>query len=730
MAHLLKRLELNGFKSFAQKTSLDFPAGITAIVGPNGSGKSNVIDAIRWLLGEREAKSLRGGKVEDLIFAGTEKRPRLGQAQASLHFENLHLMKNKGEDKGGLLSSGVSEVTVSRQVSRDGVSQYFLNRSEVRLKDIIDFFAQARLGSKGISVVTQGNSDIFIRVSPTERREMIEEILGLREFQIKKGDAERRLKNAEINLEKVSALIEEILPHLRSLKRQTGKWEKRGSLEEELKKLENQFFGYRKQEIETELKTLEAELSSRGKTQKELETESEKAEKALKELEANQPEERKAIQEIKERTQLLLEKRSMLQKDLGRLEAQIEISAKSPSANSPIPAEKLLEFTKKVRKELNLALDRDETAMRLAMERLLHEAETLLSDMETKTAAPNPKDHFAGQFEKLQNELKGLEEEMTTLKTEEKRLEKGQESFYEAFKKSMSESRAARDKAEKWAAETQSKAIAKERLTMRSEELHRQITQIGRHPNEFPEWTEGGFNESQLMEMDQRMFRLRGELASMGDVDEAILKEAQETEARYEFLGKESKDLLAAKDDLRGLIKDLNEKIKVDFHKALGSINDEFQKFFELMFGGGKAKLLISKKEKAPVVLEEGQEAPEEQAEEEPEEGIDIHLSLPKKRINSLDMLSGGERSLVGIAALFALISVSPPPFLVLDEVDAPLDERNARRFAEMLREFSKETQFIVVTHNRATMEAANVLYGVTLAEDGTSKILSMKLEK
>jgi chromosome segregation protein len=734
MANLLKRLELNGFKSFAGKTVLEFPAGITAIVGPNGSGKSNVIDAIRWLLGERETKSLRGGKMEDLIFAGTEKRPKMGQVQASLHFENLHLLKSRGgEENGGLWNSGISEVTVSRRASRDGTSQYFLNKSEVRLKDLVDFFAQARLGSKGISVVTQGNSDIFIRVSPGERREMIEEILGLREFQIKKSDAERRLKNSEINLEKVNALVGEILPHLRSLKRQTGKWEKRGSLEEELKKLENNFFGYRKQEIQTELVKIAAELESRAKTQKELLSESEKAEKRLKELEVNQPEERRAIQEIKERTQLLLNKRSMLQKDLGRLEAQIEISARTPEVASSIPHGKLLELAHKVKKELSLVLDQDEQAMRRAVREILKEIEVLLSGMEKKTAVANPKSQFTEQFEKLQKDLKGLEEEMTELKIEEKRLETGQESFYEAFKKAMSESRAARDKEEKWAAETQSHSIAKERLTMRSEELHRQITQIGRHPNEFPEWTEGGRSESELMEMDHRMFRLRGELASIGDVDEAILREARETEVRYEFLGKESKDLLAAKDDLKKLIKDLNEKIKVDFHKALGAINDEFQKFFELMFDGGKAKLLVFKKEKAVTVTEgeDGENAQEENPKEEAEqeEGIEIRLSLPKKRINSLDMLSGGERSLVGIAALFALISVSPPPFLVLDEVDAPLDERNARRFAEMLKEFSKETQFIVVTHNRATMEAADVLYGVTLAEDGTSKILSMKLE-
>ena len=233
MPHLLKRLEMNGFKSFASKTVLEFPAGITAIVGPNGSGKSNVIDAIRWLLGEREAKNLRGGKGEDLVFAGTPKRPRMGMAQASLHFDN----------GTKFFPVEFGEIAVAREVTRDGTNSYYLNKSEMRLKDIIDFFASARLGSKGITVVTQGKSDMFITASITERREMIEEVLGLKEYQMKKADAERRLKNAQINLDKVKALLEEILPHLRSLKRQTNRWEKRGEVEAELRELEDRFFG-------------------------------------------------------------------------------------------------------------------------------------------------------------------------------------------------------------------------------------------------------------------------------------------------------------------------------------------------------------------------------------------------------------------------------------------------------------------------------------------------------
>src|SRR3984957_10826635 len=253
--HFLKRLELNGFKSFAGKTVLEFPAGIVAIVGPNGSGKSNIVDAIRWLLGERDAKNLRGGKGEDLIFAGTQKRARVGIATASLHFEN----KNK------FFPVDFEEVVVTRQISRGGDSKYFLNKSEILLRDLIDFFAKARLGSRGLIIIGHGDSDLFIRSTPMERREMIEEILGLREYQIKRGDAERRLKNTRINLEKTQALIEEILPHLRSLKRQTSRWERREVLEEELRSLENQFFGSQLHELATKTKTVETAIAENKK---------------------------------------------------------------------------------------------------------------------------------------------------------------------------------------------------------------------------------------------------------------------------------------------------------------------------------------------------------------------------------------------------------------------------------------------------------------------------------
>ncbi|MDD5098971.1 MAG: AAA family ATPase, partial [Candidatus Colwellbacteria bacterium] len=243
----LQRLELQGFKSFAGKTTLDFPGSVAAIVGPNGSGKSNVTDAIRWLLGEREAKNLRGAKADDLIFAGTEKRARAGMAQASIYFDN----------SSGFFPTEYKEVVITRRIDRDGNSSFFLNQSEMRLKDIIDFFARARLGARGLNIISQGESDSFLRASPSDRREMVEEVLGLKEYLIKKNSAVRELRNTGINLDKARAMADEIRPHLRMLRRQVGRYEERDEIAAELASIENDYYGYRAKSIIRELSRFE-----------------------------------------------------------------------------------------------------------------------------------------------------------------------------------------------------------------------------------------------------------------------------------------------------------------------------------------------------------------------------------------------------------------------------------------------------------------------------------------
>jgi chromosome segregation protein len=771
MSHFLKRLELNGFKSFAGKTVLEFPAGIVAIVGPNGSGKSNVVDSIRWLLGERDAKNLRGGRVEDLIFAGTPKRSRVGIASASLYFEN----KNK------FFPVDFEEVVITRQISRGGDSKYFLNRSEILLRDLVDFLAKARLGSRGMIIIGQGDSDLFIRSTPLERREMIEEILGLREYQIKKADAERRLKNSRINLDKTKALIEEIVPHLRSLKRQTSRWERRGALEEELQTLERQFFGSQLHELAAKTTAAEEMIAGNKKQFDELEKELREAEAHQANVESSQPEEKRELAKIKESVQALLERRSALQKDLGRLEAQIEIARSQTAASGSAQKnnrgeddddelEKLTDLIKKLKTELELALNEDPRELQAVVETIIEEMQFAIEDAERreKRAAkangradddetPAKKsgvpEGMKKELEKLTNDLRALEKDLADLRTQEKSLEENQEGFYKVFKDAVAAVQSAKNKIGEWENRNRERVLEKERLDLRREEIMRQIEQAGRRVEDFAgaDGAAGAakkmesFSSAELQDMEKRLFRLRGELASIGEVDQALMKEAQDTETRYVFLTKESEDLEKAVADLTALMHELSEKIKTEFDKSLHKINDAFDEFFTAMFGaGGSAKLKVQKPKEIGGTADEEDESgidgegvitdTKDENESDPllpqkPGGVEIELKLARKRITSLDALSGGERSLVGIAALFAMVSVSPPPFLVLDEIDAPLDERNARRFSEMLKNFSKHTQFLVVTHNRATMEAADILYGVTLAEDGSSKVVSLKLE-
>ncbi|MDP3052386.1 MAG: AAA family ATPase [bacterium] len=707
MSIFLKRLELSGFKSFASKTVLEFPAGVVGIVGPNGSGKSNIVDALRWMLGEREAKQLRGEKIENLIFSGTPKKAALGLAQATLCFDN----------SSHWLPIDFEEVVLTRKVDRSGVSEFFLNQESVRLKDIIELLAKSRLGTKGFTIVNQGQSDIFVKSSPLERQQMIEEIIGLREFQIKKTQSENQLDNTVINLEKIKAMIEEIQPHLRMLQRQTGKWEKRSAFEEELKSLENNYFSFKLAEIKNTLAVLDNPLAVLEK----------EIRQKQKELENFQGELAK-IDELRSRSADLLAKRSECQRELGRLEAKLEILASAAPEEIEYHAKDLLGLIKEIKNLLESSLPLEQLGkLKINLEQGIEKINKFFSVPDKSLENKEEFSKIKEGKEKIIKNLESLNAELSQLTQNEKRLI---ESFRTVEEK--------REEINRLENERNKIFFEKEKANLKFQDLEIQLNQIGRSVKEFGNSSgTQPINIPDLSEIERKMFRLRTNLASIGDIDPAVVKEAEETEQRYQFLSHQSVDLEKASIDLRTLVKDLDTKIRIDFQEALKLINKEFENYFRLMFGGGKAKLKIKTQEvKSEIESEYELNGEENENSAEPksapvieEAGIEIELNLPRRRITSLEMLSGGERSLVSMAALFALISVNPPPFLVLDEIDSALDDRNAQRFAELIKKFSEKTQFIIITHNRSTMSVADVLYGITMGEDGVSKILSLKLD-
>lgn len=720
---LLKRLDFIGFKSFAQKTVLDFPGGITAIVGPNGSGKSNVIDGIRWILGEREAKNLRGGKAEDLIFAGTPKRPRMGMGQVTIVFDNT----------SGFFPVDFPEVEITRRIDRSGESEYFLNKESVRLKDIIDFFAKARLGTRGLSIINQGSSDLFVRATPQERREMVEEILGLRQYQLKKQEAERKLKNTTINLEKVRAMIDELTPHLRFLKRQTAKWERVSEVEKEVRDLEQIHFGYKLKDIEEGIRKFDPEIQRMEHSIREKQKELKELDGALKKIESSKPNQQQ-VSETRSRREQLFQERFQIEKEVSRLEAKVEF------LNSMVATEKL---DVRAGELLTVLEDVQESLQRLLgdknIEQVHKEVAALLEKVQRVThRSVKQKDEISElktAKDALIKRLAPISEALKQLSENEAESTHSFEQFNEVFRSAFEKVEKKKDEIAELENMLNKVKFEVERFRYRKQDIETQLAQAGRALKEFEAHiSQLPVIRPDLADIERKMLRARSELASIGEIDHALIQEAKDTETRHTFLSGQSQDLEKATKDLEQLIQDLDVKIHHDFTSSLHQINEEFHKFFELMFGGGKAKMKLEKPE-PPVLPEEGsglevnpiQETSE--AFDELSAGIELEVSLPRKKIKGLDMLSGGEKSLVSIAALFALIAVSPPPFLVLDEVDAALDERNTKRFADLIKNFSKKTQFILVTHNRSTMEAANVLYGVTMEEDGVSKILSIHLE-
>lgn len=721
----LKRLELIGFKSFANKTILDFPGGIVAVVGPNGSGKSNIVDAFRWVLGEREAKQLRSDKLENLIFAGSPKKAAVGLAQVTLHFDN----QNK------VFPLDFEEVVVSRKADRSGASEYYLNKSEVRLKELTGLMAQARLGTKGLLIINQGNSDVLIKSSPADRRAMVEEVIGLRQYQLKKAEAERKLESTGFNLEKARAMIEEIKPHLKFLRRQTSRYEHRQEIANELNSLEDSYFRSKLAVIKQEADKISSQLrildDSFGKESAEVE----KLDKELKKLEDSKPGQA-LLKDIRDKHQKLRAEQSAIHKELGRLEGRLEYAAAHSQAQNQeqvVSVAKAIQFVGDIKEKIESWLSesilekiREEiSALSQKIENFLNPRSGFKKENGELNTLLKEKDKFLKDLEALDNSIKDL-------LTQETKLTNEFESFNSEFRKAYEAVESRRQLVNKIENEKNNLLFQKQRMDFQYQELMNQAREWGRTSEEVNSLRLEEQSLENVGEAERKMMRLRGELAAIGEIDEASLKEAKETEERYQFLSQQIEDLEKASADLKTLISELKEKINNDFKSSLQAINEEFAKYFRLMFGGGKARFktqVIEKKVQPEDEEAESSQPVQQEDKKEVEPGLEIDLSLPQKRIKGLDSLSGGERSLVSLAALFALIAINPPPFLILDEIDAPLDEANAKRFSNLLKEFAHKTQFIVVTHNRSTMEAANVLYGVTMGDDGVSKVLSLKLD-
>ena len=748
----LKRLELFGFKSFGKKAVLEFTSQITSVVGPNGSGKSNVAEGIRFVLGEQSMKSMRGKRGEDLIFNGSQSTSRANRANVTIVFDN-----SKRE-----FPLDFHEVSIAREVYRDGTNQYFINGSQVRLKDVFELLASVHIGASGHHMISQGEADRILNANPKERREMLEDALGLKVYQYKRAESERRLEKTEQNMKEAEALRREIAPHLRFLKKQVEKINEGRELRERLIGLYRVYL--KREEIYCEFKT--SDIADRKHVPaSELADLNLKIEHARNELakESAGDEKSQRLLDVESKLRGARARHDELSRTLGRVEGMIEFEEKqlrkkqesfAHQEDVPIRLGDVEGLQSTIEQELANANDSDDIGyIKGALGRIKdavrgfiahHKAE---AGQKTLTDADYLEVHVLREEKgKVDEALRGVAEESKVMEAE-----------YQAVKSEIDQEKEHSRDTERALFEMMSRRgelqatldrmrNEEENLARESRRLEEELNEagilLGRAVLDFSnvqvsvEEVRGESRDAQetrRREIERGKIKLE-DIGAQGGEDAE--KEFNETIERDAYLEKEIADLVQTQESLRSLISELNVKLDTEFKSGVKKINHQFGDFFRLMFGGGVAELFIVKIEKrkrrdTDLDLSDvpGDEDSEEE-EENDEEGIDIAVSLPHKKIKGLQMLSGGERALTSIALLFAISQVNPPPFMVLDETDAALDEANSRKYGDMIENLAKLSQLMVITHNRETMSRAGVLYGVTMGTDAVSKVLSIAFEE
>ena len=745
----LKELTISGFKSFAKKGELGFSAPITAIVGPNGSGKSNVAESFRFVLGEQSVKSMRGKRGEDLIWGGSADVARGNRASVTITLDNSNRV----------FPLDFTEIKIERVVHRDGQNEYILNGSQVRLKDIQELLASANIGSTGHHIISQGEADRILTANPKERREMIEDALGLKIYQYKRQEAERKLSKTVENVAQVESLRREAAPHLKYLEKQVQKIEKSLELQAQLKEVyaeylrrEDSYIAFHfdrltalRQPLTEALSAAEQALSLAKKTLQASESQADSAElisaeeavsKAIGERQAAEREYSKCEGQI-----ALLERRLV---DAERRSTSVEGKA---VAYADISA-----LIKDIEQQVSKALQKDEVAfLHRALSDIIHRLKLFI---ERSSAVKDTTTEFdKAELARLKEEIVKLQKQVAEAQAKETTARGVYASLEQKRAKDATDGREAeravfRLVGEQRELETKLERIDRELAVLERDrtefkrELQEAVTLLGRAAADYFSYvvkSEAGeavtaeeiVNEDREAQRARRhnLEKLKIRLEELGiGATEDVVKEFNEAKERDAFLAHEIADLEASIIKLRELIAELDGKLEEQFVVGIKKISFEFNRFFTLMFGGGEAELLtvVTKTRGADEELfEEGEEV-----EEKKEDGIELVAKLPNKRVKGLEMLSGGERALTSIALIFAMSQVNPPPFIILDETDAALDEANSRRYGDMIEELAKKSQLILITHNRETMSRAGILYGVTMGGDGISKLLSVKLDE
>ncbi len=805
-----KKLDITGFKSFSEKTSFLIENGLTGIVGPNGCGKSNIVESLRWCMGENSAKSMRGSGMEDVIFSGTSNRPSKNISEVSILLDNL----NK---EGPVQYKEFDEILVKRKIEKDKGSKYYINDKEVRARDVQTLFADLSTGAHSPSLISQGRIGQLVTSKPIERKSILEEAAGISGIHARRQEAETRLNAAENNLKRADELKKQQQKQLDNLKKQAEEATRYKEISREIKKAEAGLYYLKIMEIEKDKKKIAEKLSelddeisavnidfnhnntlleeentklaplrdkkmeSAARLQKlnldmsnlveeegRVKSLQEKLEKSIKTIESDLEREKsisldadlnekrisKEKEELLKTENKLIEVETNSSKELKNSKAQLE-SLQNKLDILLDKIEKDIDDSKKLSKDIfrqlkqlvkNITSSQEEYAEKFGknksiesdsikrkeriknidiefenwrnlksnsekmMSELTERKNKLLLEIDENRKNPERIATSKGQnLQNLENTKKRNEEIEKELIESEKKYNSINQNIKEIqIKLSSLKETKARNEATIEGIEDRKRDLlysVKSELNIENENSILSQSDLNNvTPEDFPK----------LDQQSLKVEKIKKQRESLGSVNLRADEETKKYETEIKKMEDDRADLYSAIVKLKTSIDELNQKGRERLLDAFTKVNRKFNEVYTKLFNGGTAKIELV------------------DSEDPLEAGLEMYVSPPGKRLQSITLLSGGEQALTALSLIFAVFLVNPSPICVLDEVDAPLDDANVTRFCALLDELTKitKTKFIIITHHALTMSRMHRLYGVTMAEQGVSQLVSVDLQK
>ena len=789
-----KKIQLNGFKSFADKTNFLIENGLTGIVGPNGCGKSNIVESLRWVMGETSAKSMRGSGMEDVIFSGTSNKPSKNIAEVLLTVANEN-------NEGPIQFRELDEVNVKRKIEKDKGSKFYINEKEVRARDAQMFFADLSTGAHSPSMISQGRIGALVTAKPTDRRAILEEAAGISGLHVRRHEAELRLSAAENNLKRADELRRQQEKQLANLQKQAEEATKYKNISDDIKKIEAGLYYLKLLEIDKEIRVeneinieAEGEVSEFNKKISEIENLITSETEKVTPLREKNIENLSKIQRLNLELQNLDEENTRIQNEIENIKKSLQtfdedinrekgivIDANSNKKRLKEEKNELIELDSKyyeTEKKSNEDLNSNKITLNLEIDKI-KELINVKKNEEAIKALDNCKiliEGYADSYSKNQNikkESTKRNERISIIDTEieswKNLLSNSEKMLIELSerKNKLNSQMEKLDNQPKLQAERKGQIseglrIAEEEKTQNEsiilitdekvENLRSQLNEIQEQSIQIRErkassgatieglkkrkndlldriTSELNLHEENILEnsnlfgaeelpdainQEDLLDKKKQEREKLGSVNLKADEETSKYENEIKKMEQDRADLVTAISKLKDSINELNQKGRERLIEAFDKVNKKFNEVYIKLFNGGNAKLELV------------------DSDDPLEAGLEMLVSPPGKRLQSITLLSGGEQALTALSLIFAVFLTNPSPICVLDEVDAPLDDANVTRFCTLLAELTKitNTKFIIVTHHALTMSKMDRLYGVTMPEKGISQLVAVDLQK